>query len=78
MSSGSLVAVLAGPIDADGYQWYQVQFDFSEWPSADYPRLGWVAAGTVQTAYLTPAKAPNVTTLTIGHRSGLTSIGASG
>jgi spore germination protein YaaH len=67
LSNGSLVAVLAGPIAAGGYQWYQVQFDFSEWPSADYPRLGWVAAGTAQAAYLTPTKAPNVTTLTNGY-----------
>ncbi len=65
--SGSLVAVLAGPINADGYDWYQVQFGFSEWPSADYPRLGWVAAGTGAAQYLTPAKAPGVTTLTIGY-----------
>ena len=67
LSSGSLVALLAGPIDADGYQWYQVQFGFGEWPSADYPRVGWVAAGSGPTPYLTPAKAPNVTTLTLGY-----------
>ena len=67
LAIGSVVSVLAGPINADGYDWYQVQFAFSEWPSADYPRLGWVAAGAGATAYMTPAKAPNVTTLTIGY-----------
>ena len=67
LSNGSLVAVLAGPIAADGYQWYQVQYGFTEWPSADDPRVGWAAAGSGQTTYLTPAKAPSVTTLTIGY-----------
>jgi Big-like domain-containing protein/SH3 domain-containing protein len=63
LSSGALVAVLGGPIAAGGYQWYQVQFDFTEWPSADYPRTGWVAAGSGATAYLVPAKPPNMVTV---------------
>jgi spore germination protein YaaH len=63
LSTDSLVAVLGGPVSAGGYQWYQVQFAFTEWPSAQYPRLGWVAAGSGTTHYLTPALAPNVTTI---------------
>jgi spore germination protein YaaH len=63
LSKGALVAVLGGPISAGGYQWYQVQFDFTEWPSADYPRTGWVAAGSGGTAYLVPAKPPNMITI---------------
>ena len=63
LQSGSMLAVLAGPVAAGGYQWYQVQFGFSEWPSAQYPRRGWVAAGSGGVAYLTPAWAPNVTTI---------------
>jgi spore germination protein YaaH len=63
LSLNSLVAVLGGPVSAGGYQWYQVQFAFTEWPSAQYPRLGWVAAGSGTTRYLTPAPAPNATTI---------------
>ena len=37
LSGGSLVALLGGPIDASGYRWYQVQFGFTEWPSAAGP-----------------------------------------
>jgi len=63
LSAGSLVAVLAGPISAGGYQWFQVQFDFTEWPSADYPRTGWVAASGGGIAYLVPTKPPNMVTI---------------
>src|SRR5205085_6917456 len=40
LTKGARVAILSGPVAASGYQWYQVQFSFSEWPSADYPRTG--------------------------------------
>jgi len=63
LTKGSRVAVLAGPVPSSGYQWYQVQFGFSEWPSADYPRTGWVAAGDSSGPFLVPAVAPTVTTL---------------
>jgi len=66
LSAPDLVAVLAGPIDSGGYQWYQVQFSFGEWPSSDYPRLGWVAAGSPTTPYLAPAKPPNVISVAPG------------
>jgi hypothetical protein len=66
LASGAIVAVLGGPISAGGYDWYQVQFDFSEWPSADYPRTGWVAAGSGGTAYLVPTKPPNMISIAAG------------
>ena len=64
LPAGSVVAILGGPINASGYRWYQVQFDFSEWPSSQYPRLGWVAAASGSTPYLVPTLAPTATTLT--------------
>jgi spore germination protein YaaH len=61
---GDRVAILAGPISAGGYAWYEVQFGTTEWPSADYPRIGWMAAASGATAYLVPAQAPTVTRFT--------------
>lgn len=66
LTLGERVAILSGPVSSGGYAWYQVQFDFSEWPSADYPRTGWAAAGYGSTAYLVPAVAPTVTALQPG------------
>jgi len=63
LTRDAVVAILAGPIDAGGYRWYQVQFDFAEWPSSDYPRLGWVANGSGATPYLASSQSPNVTRL---------------
>ena len=63
LAKGARVAILAGPVPADGYQWYQVQFAFTEWPSADYPRTGWAAAGDASGPFLRPAMAPSVTIL---------------
>ncbi len=63
LTGDALVAILGGPIDAGGYSWYQVQFDFAEWPSSDYPRLGWVAGGTSGAPYVAPTAAPNMTTI---------------
>ncbi|HEY7451195.1 MAG TPA: glycosyl hydrolase family 18 protein [Candidatus Limnocylindria bacterium] len=60
---GARVAVLGGPIAAGGYDWYQVQFDFTEWTSVDYPRIGWAAAAGGGTPYLRPAVGPTVTSL---------------
>jgi len=63
LSNGARVAILAGPVSSSGYQWYQVQFGFNEWPSADYPRTGWAAAGDASGPFLAPTVAPTVTTL---------------
>ncbi|HLY35446.1 MAG TPA: glycosyl hydrolase family 18 protein, partial [Candidatus Limnocylindria bacterium] len=62
LPAGSRVALLSGPVSSGGYAWYLVQFNFTEWPSADYPRTGWAAAGYGTDVYLTPAVAPTVTT----------------
>lgn len=63
LAKGQRVAILSGPVPASGYQWYQVQFAFTEWPSVEYPRTGWAAAGDSGGAFLVPAVAPTVTTL---------------
>jgi len=76
LSKGTRVAVLAGPVSSSGYAWYQVQFGFSEWPSADYPRTGWAAAGDASGAFLAPTVAPTVTTLSPWIRSYLPAVRA--
>ena len=63
LAANDRVQVTSGPVSASGYVWYQVQYGFAEWPSSEYPRIGWVAVGDSSTAYLLPASAPNVTRL---------------
>ena len=61
LSAGEPVYALAGPVAADGYQWYQIQYDFGEWPTADFPHVGWAAAASGLVPYLAPANSPTVT-----------------
>ena len=63
LSQGARVELIDGPTSADGYSWWRVQFGFAEWPSSDYPRIGYVAAGSGPDAYIVPAKAPTITKL---------------
>lgn len=62
LAAGDRVYVIRGPVSA-GYAWYQVQYGFTEWPSSNYPLIGWVAAGDGTSSYLVPANAPSVTLL---------------
>jgi spore germination protein YaaH len=61
--SGDRVYVLEGPVSSGGYAWYRVQYGFSEWPSADYPRIAWMAGSASGDALMVPAQAPTVTKL---------------
>lgn len=63
LGRGDRVFLMGGPISSGGYSWYQVQYGFTEWPSADYPRVGWSAAGLDGEPYLVPAVAPAVSVL---------------
>ncbi|HSM38854.1 MAG TPA: glycosyl hydrolase family 18 protein, partial [Candidatus Limnocylindrales bacterium] len=63
LSAADRVYVLDGPVSASGYEWYRVQYGFSEWPSADYPRIGWSAVGDSGGPFLAPAAPPTLTTL---------------
>ena len=60
---GAPVYVLEGPVNANGYRWFRVQYAFSEWPSSDYARVGWMALGSDSQDYLGPAAAPTMTRL---------------
>ena len=61
--AGDVVYVLEGPVASGGYQWFRVQYGFSEWPSADFPRVAWMAGSQSGTAMLAPRPAPTVTRL---------------
>lgn len=63
LAGGERVYVMTGPVSADGLAWYQVQYGFQEWPSAEYASIGWVAAGSGTSRYLAPAYAPSLTRL---------------
>jgi hypothetical protein len=56
---GDWAYVVEGPVASGGYQWFRVQYGFSEWSSADYPLIGWMASGTAGDPFLEPAAAPN-------------------
>ena len=58
---GDRVNVISGPVSSDGYRWFQIEYDFAEWPSSDYPRIGWAVDGASGAAYLSPSYAPGVT-----------------
>ncbi|HEX5039104.1 MAG TPA: glycosyl hydrolase family 18 protein [Candidatus Limnocylindria bacterium] len=62
-SSGDRVYILSGPVSAGGYTWWQVEYDWSTWPSTDYARIGWMAAGSGGDTYLKPGYAPSITNL---------------
>jgi hypothetical protein len=62
-TEGDVMDVIEGPVSSGGYSWFRVQYGFDEWPSADYPLIAWVAGSDSDTAYLAPAVAPTVTTL---------------
>ncbi len=62
LSSGTLVAITGGPVNAGGYTWYQVTEPITEWnPVATVLAGVWVAAGSATTVFLAPVPAPNTT-----------------
>ena len=63
LERGDRVLVASGPIAAGGYNWYLVQYGFTEWPTADYPLVGWAASAGGGVPYLVPEWAPTMTTL---------------
>jgi hypothetical protein len=61
--AGDIVYVLEGPVSSGGNEWYRVQYGFSEWRSADYPLIAWMAGSSSGTPMIAPSQAPGVTTL---------------
>jgi spore germination protein YaaH/flagellar hook assembly protein FlgD len=62
LSQGDVVALTGGPVQADGYTWYQVAGPLDSWAPAEPVRSGdWVAGASASAAYLAPRTAPNTT-----------------
>ena len=62
-TAGDVVYVREGPVSSGGYEWYRVQYGFSEFPSSDYPLIAWMAGSSSGTPMIAPAQAPGTTTL---------------
>jgi spore germination protein YaaH len=62
-TKGDRVYVLEGPVTSGGMAWFRVQYGFSEWPSADFPLIAWMASSDADTVYLGPSVPPTTTKL---------------
>ncbi|HEX7472405.1 MAG TPA: FlgD immunoglobulin-like domain containing protein, partial [Candidatus Limnocylindrales bacterium] len=62
LSAGQLLAIIGGPVSADGYTWYEVTGPLSEWNTVAFTRSGiWVAARSASTSFVAAAQAPGAT-----------------
>lgn len=67
LRQGDVVALTAGPVQADGYSWYQVAGPLTTWAPTEPLRTGnWVAARSAAVAYLAARTAPNTTIVDAG------------
>jgi spore germination protein YaaH/flagellar hook assembly protein FlgD len=63
LAAGQLVNIVAGPVEAVGYHWYEVRAPLTAWGPVDPDTLSgaWVAGGSASTAYLDAVPPPNTT-----------------
>ena len=62
LSAGGILAIIGGPVSADGFTWYQVTGPLAAWDTVGFTRSGvWVAARDASTRYVAAARAPNST-----------------
>jgi flagellar hook assembly protein FlgD len=67
LSAGQVLAIIGGPVGADGYTWYEVTGPLSEWNTVAFTRSGiWVPARSASTSYLAAAQAPGATLIDAG------------
>ncbi|HTS14638.1 MAG TPA: glycosyl hydrolase family 18 protein, partial [Candidatus Sulfotelmatobacter sp.] len=84
-TAGTDVALMAGPVSADGLQWFEVALPVTTWgPTADQQLGVWMAAAVGSTTYLAPIQAPNATLVSAAitgfsfDGAGAASLGAAG
>jgi spore germination protein YaaH len=64
VNTGDIVAVTGGPVDADGYTWYEVTAPIAQWGPVDPAETGvWLAGGSSSVTYVTPRMPINATTV---------------
>ena len=62
LSAGQVLAIVGGPVGADGYTWYQVTGPLSEWNTVAFTRSGiWVPVRDRKTSYVAATQAPGAT-----------------
>jgi spore germination protein YaaH/flagellar hook assembly protein FlgD len=65
LAAGDLVTLTGGPVEADGYTWYQAAGPLREWGNVAWTTQQgmWIAAGDGTEQYITAAQSPNATTI---------------
>jgi spore germination protein YaaH/flagellar hook assembly protein FlgD len=65
LTSGDVVALTGGPVEADGFTWYQATGPLHEWGNVAWTTQQgmWLAAGNGTDQYLQAAQSPNATTI---------------
>jgi hypothetical protein len=67
LPGGSVLAIIGGPVSADGLTWYKVTGPLAAWNTVAFTRSGvWVAVRSATTSYVAAARAPNATLIDAG------------
>jgi spore germination protein YaaH/flagellar hook assembly protein FlgD len=67
LAVGDRVAIIGGPVSADGYTWYEVTGPLAEWNTVTFTRSGvWMAVRSSTTTYVAATTAPNATLIDAG------------
>ena len=67
LPAGTIVAVTRGPVQADGYRWFEVTQPVRQWSPVSFVERGvWVAAASSTREHITAYRAPNSTRVTAG------------
>jgi len=69
LSKGTILAVTRGPVQSDGYTWWEVTQPIREWGPVSFVERGvWIAGSSSSSTYVTAYRAPNSTTVDAGLR----------
>ena len=67
LAAGARVAIIAGPVSADGYTWYEVTGPLTEWNTVNFTRSGvWMAVRSTTETFVAAVTAPNATLVDAG------------
>jgi spore germination protein YaaH/flagellar hook assembly protein FlgD len=63
LDAGNILAVVSGPVHADGYAWWQATGPLREWGAVTATQTFWVAQDSDSETFVSPYRAPNSTTV---------------